>query len=267
MIPISSPATELKSTSQPRSDQHVLPQSANTAAASCELEPSCDSTDLAAWWISLLGSAAVDSRPEEKASNSGTCDDDCESTDLKQSNPDSHVHRRSRHRKQRAAGCPLPTSASRLPASHLPKTLHAAIIFHGLLISKEKLVKILVHGEKFTNRCRALPDPRRAVLLETPAIGVHGKEEKCWLAKAVVVFQPSYCTQTTSSNSSSCGEKADDLCEDPHAWPISDVREVCPPVPIPRQFGPVTWIKISRAEVAAVARASCRFLIHRLESL
>jgi len=236
-------------TSELKSPSHELTCTQLTGV-SCPTQTTSDGTDLAAWWLSLLGSAAVESNTLMDSTRfTAACIDDGHDID-----EPLQVHRKARSRKQRAAGIYLPMSASRLPASHLPKTLHAAIIFHGLLMSKDSLVKILVQGQKCTYRCRALPEPRRAVLLETPAIGVQGKEEKCWLAKAVVVFQPSY--SQTSKSSSSCAEDPDSVWEHPHAWPISDVREVCPPVPIPRQFGPVTWIKISRAEVAAVARAT-----------
>ena len=121
-------------TSELKSPSHELTCTQLTGV-SCPTQTTSDGTDLAAWWLSLLGSAAVESNTLMDSTRfTAACIDDGHDID-----EPLQVHRKARSRKQRAAGIYLPMSASRLPASHLPKTLHAAIIFHGLLMSKTRL--------------------------------------------------------------------------------------------------------------------------------
>jgi len=154
------------------------------------------------------------------------------------------------------AGC---TALQRLSApTELDSKLAPVCDIHGLLMPKNLLDLILKDNHGADTRKRHLPAPRRAVLLQTPAIGRNGNQ-KFWVARAVVTLTSQGRSADVHSAFSRIDWKRARSSGTPprqsFVWRMTDVTPLKPPLYIPRQFGPVTWIKFSEAQLAAIQRA------------
>ena len=131
---------------------------------------------------------------------------------------------------------------------------------HGLLMPKKLLDIILEKRCGADTRRRKLPGPRRAVLLETPAV-IRNGNQKFWVARAVVTLQ---CDgRTTDSQAAEIAFCRTEDCKrlrtapesQSFIWKMTNVTKLKPAVYIPRQFGPVTWIKFTEEQLTAVMKA------------
>jgi len=210
-----------------------------------------DSSDLAMCLLSL------GTQPEY---SSGICDKAPNATLLNSSHrPARRIWSVRSSKRDRRPRVFYPTEIS-LTTQKIPRPIVLQVELHGLLMPKEILDEVLKQTLKHDRRKRPLFEARRAVLLQTPAVIRPGSEEKCWLARGVVIFKPSEHKSTHHPVEFEPPDRRKSKTADlaPYIWPIQEIGEINPAIFIPRRFGPVVWIKLSREQIADIGRSLAR---------
>jgi len=126
----------------------------------------------------------------------------------------------------------------------------------GLLTKRESINLLLTGARDVELRRRPLLTARRVVLLETPAVERPGYQQKFWIARVVVEFQPS-CRLISNPDFDSVyrhGLRRVDwkslkfTAHEAHVWPIAKAFKLTNGVYVPCQTGPMNWVKLADGE-------------------